>query len=106
MTPEPAREIIAQQFQFGGGYNRNAVRLLLGEVRGEHGQETADGLVREFDLEVRFGLEAGTDLSRVGRRAQPASPAIQAGVRALRPDGQRKCGRTAFPEIKNDVERG
>ena len=30
MTLDRAREIIATQLQFGGGYNRNAVRLLLG----------------------------------------------------------------------------
>jgi len=38
MTLERAREIITQQLRFGGGYNRNAVRLLLGEVQREHGQ--------------------------------------------------------------------
>ena len=30
MTLARAREIIVTQLQFGGGYNRNAVRLLLG----------------------------------------------------------------------------
>jgi hypothetical protein len=30
MTLERAREMITQQLQFGGGYNRIAVRLLLG----------------------------------------------------------------------------
>jgi hypothetical protein len=30
MTLDRAREIIAQQLQFGSGYNRNAERLLLG----------------------------------------------------------------------------
>ena len=67
MTLERAREIIAQQLRFGGGYNRNAVRLLLGEVQREHGQAAVDGLIREFDLETGFGLKAGTDFSNVGR---------------------------------------
>ena len=67
MTLERAREIIAQQLQFGGGYNRNAVRLLLGEIQREHGQSAVDGLIRELDLETAFGLKAGTDFSGVGR---------------------------------------
>jgi len=32
MTLDRARELIATQLQFGSGYNRNAVRLILGEV--------------------------------------------------------------------------
>ena len=67
MTLERAREIIAQQLQFGGGYNRNAVRLLLGELQREHGQAAVDELIRELDLENVFGLKEGTDFSRVGR---------------------------------------
>jgi hypothetical protein len=67
MTLERAREIIAQQLQFGGGYNRNAVRLLLGEIQREHGQAAVDGLIRELDLEMAFGLKPGTDFSGVGR---------------------------------------
>ena len=67
MTLERARDIISQQLGFGGGYNRNAVRLLLGEVQREHGQAAADQLIREFDLEQAFGLTAGTDFAKVGR---------------------------------------
>jgi len=67
MTLERAREIIAQQLEFGGGYNRNAVRLLLGEVQREHGQSAVDELIREFDLEAAFGLKQGTDFAGVGR---------------------------------------
>jgi hypothetical protein len=67
MTLDRAREIIAQQLQFGGGYNRNAVRLLLGEIQREHGQAAVDGLIRELDLETAFGLKPGTDFSGVGR---------------------------------------
>ncbi len=67
MTLDHAREIIAEQIGFGSGYNRNAVRLLLGEVQREHGLAAADGLIREFGLEARFGLKAGTDFTRVGR---------------------------------------
>ncbi|MCU7852680.1 MAG: hypothetical protein KZQ80_10745 [Candidatus Thiodiazotropha sp. (ex Monitilora ramsayi)] len=67
MTLERAREIIQQQISFGSGYNRNAVRLLLGEIQREYGLQTGDQLIREFDLEAAFGLKPGTDFTRVGR---------------------------------------
>jgi hypothetical protein len=67
MTLERAREIITEQLQFGGGYNRNAVRLLLGEVQREHGQGAVDGLIRDMGLEQAFGLRPGTDFAGVGR---------------------------------------
>ncbi len=52
MTLERAREIIGEQLAFGSGYNRNAVRLLLGEVQREHGLAAADRLILEFELEA------------------------------------------------------
>ena len=67
MTLDKAREIIKQQVSFGSGYNRNAVRLLLGEIQREYGLEAGDQLIREFDLERAFGLKAGTDFTHVGR---------------------------------------
>ncbi|KAA6185179.1 hypothetical protein F2Q65_09735 [Thiohalocapsa marina] len=67
MTLDRARELITTQLQFGSGYNRNAVRLLLGEVQRTHGQQAVDGLIGEFDLEQAFGLRPGTDFSGVGR---------------------------------------
>jgi hypothetical protein len=67
MTLEKARELIATQVQFGSGYNRNAVRLILGEVQREHGQAAVDRLIRELGLEAAFGLKAGTDFTQVGR---------------------------------------
>ncbi len=67
MTLEKACEMIALQCQLGGGYNRNAVRLILGEVHREHGQNTVDTLIREFDLGTIFGIEPGTDFSGFGR---------------------------------------
>ncbi len=42
MTLDHARDLIRTQLQFGGGYNRNAVRLILGEVQREHGQGAVD----------------------------------------------------------------
>ncbi|MEJ2386514.1 MAG: hypothetical protein P8Y27_04120 [Chromatiaceae bacterium] len=67
MTLERARELISTQLQFGGGYNRNAVRLILAEIQREHGQAAVDGLIRDLDLETAFGLKPGTDFSGVGR---------------------------------------
>ena len=67
MTPERARELIRPQLAFGGGYNRNAVRLILSELQQDHGQATVDRLITEMGLEEAFGLRPGTDYSRVGR---------------------------------------
>jgi len=67
MTLDRARELIATQVQFGSGYNRNAVRLILGEVQREHGQPAVDDLIRELGLEQAFGLKPGTDFAGVGR---------------------------------------
>jgi hypothetical protein len=60
MKLEKARELLAVQAQMGGGYNRNAARLILAEVQREHGQAAVDGFIREFDLEQLFGFKAGT----------------------------------------------
>jgi hypothetical protein len=60
MTLEKARELLAVQAQMGGGYNRNAARLILAEVFREHGQPAVDGFIREFELEALFGFEPGT----------------------------------------------
>jgi hypothetical protein len=65
MTIDKAREIIKQQISFGSGYNRNAVRLLLGEIQREHGLQAGDQLIEELNLEEVFGLRPGTDFTRV-----------------------------------------
>ena len=67
MTLDRARELIAQQISFGSGYNRNAVRLILGEIHRVHGQTAVDSLIAELALEEAFGLKPGTDFSKVGR---------------------------------------
>lgn len=67
MTLDKARELIKVQLSFGGGYNRNAVRLMLAEISNEHGQGAVDQLIRELDLSEKFGLTEGTDFSHVGR---------------------------------------
>jgi hypothetical protein len=60
MTLAKARELLAVQANMGGGYNRNAARLILAEVQAEHGQAVVDALIREFDMETLFGLRPGT----------------------------------------------
>lgn len=67
MTPQRAGELIKQQIAFGSGYNRHSVRLILGEVQREHGQQTVDQLIRQSALDEIFGLQLGTDFSKVGR---------------------------------------
>ena len=66
MTLERAREIIGEQLAFGSGYNRNAVRLLLGEVQREHGLAAADRLILEkgaksLQIPLVHGALAGFD---------------------------------------------
>ena len=61
MTLEKAHELLSAQVMMGGGYNRNGAKLILAEVRREHGQNAVDQLIREFDLETLFGFKPGTE---------------------------------------------
>ena len=60
MTLEKARELIAMHSGLGSGYNRNAARMVLGEVMRDFGQETVDELIREYDLEKQWEIKPGT----------------------------------------------
>ena len=60
MTLEKASELLAVQVDMGGGYNRNAARLILAEIQGDHGQAAVDALIAKFNLEELFGLKPGT----------------------------------------------
>jgi hypothetical protein len=60
MTLDKARELIEIQVGIGGGYNRNATKLILVEVQKHHGQAAVDLLIREFDLEQKFGFKPGS----------------------------------------------
>jgi len=60
MTLERARQLLAVQADMGGGYNRNSARLILAEVSKLHGQDAVDRLIREFNLEERFGFRPGS----------------------------------------------
>lgn len=56
MTLEKARQLLATQAGFGGGYNRHGARLILAEVQREHGQAAVDALIRELQLDAVFGF--------------------------------------------------
>ena len=60
MTLEKARELIGMHVSLGSGYNQNAAKLVLGEVMRDHGQQTVDMLIREYDLENLWGIKPGT----------------------------------------------
>ncbi|WP_455210830.1 hypothetical protein [Kaarinaea lacus] len=60
MTLDKARELIKIQVYIGGGYNRNATKLILAEVQKDHGQEAVDQLIQEFNLEETFGFKPGS----------------------------------------------
>ncbi len=56
MTLDKARELLAAQAQFGGGYQRNGAKLIIADVQREHGQQAANQLIRELGLEALFGI--------------------------------------------------
>jgi hypothetical protein len=60
VTLDKARQLLKVQADFGGFYNANGARLILAEVRREHGQEAVDRLIRELELERVFGFKPGT----------------------------------------------
>jgi hypothetical protein len=62
MTLDKARELLAAQIQFGGGYQRNGARLIIADVQREHGLAVADRLIHEFGLESLFGFKPGEAL--------------------------------------------
>lgn len=57
MTLQKAQELLKDQVDFGGFYNRNAARLILAEVQREHGRTAADKLIRDLNLDTVFGFE-------------------------------------------------
>ena len=60
MTIDKARELLSTHVSLGSGYNRNAARLVLGEIQRDHGQQTVDMLIREFNMEQLWGIKPGT----------------------------------------------
>jgi hypothetical protein len=68
MTVERARELLARQVSFGGGYQRNGARLILAEVMRDHGQAAVDGLIVELGLDSVFGFAVGEHFSTPGQQ--------------------------------------
>ena len=62
MTLEKTRELIAMHVELGSGDNRNAARMVLGEVMRDHGQEAVDQLIRDQGLEQKWDIQPGTNL--------------------------------------------
>ena len=60
MTIEKAHELISMHVGLGSGYNRNAARMVLGEVMRDFGQDVVDQLIREYGLEEKWGIKPGT----------------------------------------------
>jgi hypothetical protein len=60
MTLEKAHELVAMHSSLGSGYNRNACRMVLGEVMRDHGQQVVDNLIREYGLEAQWEIKPGT----------------------------------------------
>ena len=61
MTLQKGYELLKDQVEFGGFYNRNAARLILAEVHKDHGQMAVDKLIRDLQLDKAFGLKPGTE---------------------------------------------
>jgi hypothetical protein len=60
MTLDKAHELIAMHVELGSGYNRNAARMVLGEVMRDYGQDAVDQLIRDYSLEQKWGIKPGT----------------------------------------------
>ena len=56
MTLDKARQLLQVQVGFGGGRNRQGARLIIDEVARVHGQEAANHLISEMQLEALFGF--------------------------------------------------
>ena len=63
MTLQKAYELLQDQVDFGGFYNRNAARLILAEVQREHGRAATDKIIRDMNLEKAFGFKPGNEFA-------------------------------------------
>jgi hypothetical protein len=63
MTLDKARQLLQHQVDFGGGYNRNAAKLILHEIQRDHGQAGVDQLIREMRLDEVFGFKLGKKIT-------------------------------------------
>lgn len=56
MTPEDARQRIQAAIDQFGGHAGTAIDLVINEVRSSLGNETANDLIDEFDLELQYNI--------------------------------------------------
>jgi len=56
MTIDDARQRIQSAITQFGDHAAPMIDLVIGEVRSALGHETANGLIAEFDLEMRYGI--------------------------------------------------
>ncbi len=64
MTLDRAQELLLVQINMGGGYNRNAAKLIFAEVEREHGPEAVANLIRTLNLEQVFEFKPGMRCAR------------------------------------------
>jgi len=65
MTLDKARELIETHVMLASGYNRNATKMVLGELNRDEGQKAVDQLIREFNLDELWGFKTGTHFESV-----------------------------------------
>lgn len=65
MTLDKARELIETHVMMASGYNRNATKMVLGELNRDEGQQAVDRLIREFNLDELWGFQPGTHFKSV-----------------------------------------
>jgi hypothetical protein len=65
MTLDKARELLETHVSLGSGYNRNAAKMILGEIYRDHGQQGVDKLIGEFKLDEIWEFKVGTKFESV-----------------------------------------
>ena len=65
MTLDKARELIETHVMMASGYNRNATKMVLGELNRDEGQQAVDKIIREFHLDELWDFQPGTHFESV-----------------------------------------
>ena len=65
MTLDKARELIETHVMMASGYNRNATKMVLGELNKDEGQQAVDQVIREFHLDELWDIQPGTHFESV-----------------------------------------
>ncbi|MDH5445063.1 MAG: hypothetical protein OEY52_05860 [Gammaproteobacteria bacterium] len=62
MELDTAKELLQTQISMGGRNSSNGVKIILLEVSKAHGQQAVDQLIKELELEEKFGFKPGGSL--------------------------------------------